>query len=1264
MNRSWVRVILELIPIEVIFFSFWYYMYGSFLVNHVFLFGDVGLPYFNQSPIIDLFSLSPNFSGALFILVYNVNVGSFPMFFNSYLFFVPLMVPLGFYYLAYSMGFSGNVRIISTLFYSMNPLMLLFSISGLEYVGIFLFFPLIFAFQVKYFKNKQQDDIIVVFLLIFLMLVFLGYTYIKFTIFVFIGMSIIDLFFAGKHNLTHNIKNYLYGLTIFLIISIPIIEQAFGAFGVYSNASVVNGSTIGNLVGITKFEFANSNILTSLYALPYVANQLTAIGYESSWLGLLYLFMIVFGIVSIIVYKGEYRKVNYALFSVLLFLIMFQYAVYNGTIINLYYKYFFLDIYNYPLFLYISQILIYSVFISIGLTTLLQYVKDKDLKIRNKRMNKPLIYVISAIFIVMIIISSLPIINYEHYNNPSTSVSNEVPSYVFNLTQEIKPYSNSRVLILPDNGTSLGYIDTGVSYYDVYGLPYGYQNFLSLFPNTTNYSELGIAFQQNDIKSISKMLELESISAIVVLNPQSDRAISLQGTNINGGGKIFDALLNETGLYQNIVLNSNYAIYKFNASASIVNISPNYSKYCNNLSYHTATNNLTTSLPSYSSYEINITTRTINTSGYFDYRLEVSRNGLVDINKNFSNILFYYSNGTIIPAWIKNIYNGTAVIYLKLVGSIDRTIYLRVFPHFSNEMLTGYLGEAPQLSGEGTTALPSYILYSSPVVGVYGYGYDGSIYTFNFTFNTSYFSNVLNQNMSNLAFFTYNGSSLKAHLDSVLNDYATATISFPDGVNYFTLDRSVGNLFNNPYNIFYMGFASKSTNLNALNSSIRYNTSSRNTVIDIGYVHYAVRDFGIYNEFDNGKIVFPYFNSFINGFTYASAWTFSVPVPGYGLFSGGGYFPLAYYVNNLYNLTSGQTETTYSQVYGENTSSPVYVSNITGSALMGSLPSNYIGGGGINQALQQHSTDIGFGVTATNASVFLNYNNTNKYVYKTLGSLHVSGFNNYSIYYNGGLSFYLNERNVGYYGYNAGTLEVGMSNVYSGKMISLYSYVCNNVSFNYTIGKGITYQAYLDNFKLQDPAYTNSTVTFTFFGANSLSSTVQWKINNSTFYGNSVNYIFHRPGNYSISITYENKTYHENEIISYPPVSPSEKISFSSTGNHVISTKNSGSIYELYVNGILINHTGNVFEYNFKHYGTYGVRVFVLTSMGNYSYSFIVNIYHVNKVNPFNYLYILYNSILPLGIMVYIVSGKFRIFLKGKVACVIGKFRAKIYKGV
>ena len=1260
MNRSQGRVILELILIEAVFFAFWYFMYGSFLVNHVFLFGDVGLPYFNQSPIIDLFSFSPNLSDALFILVYNVNAGLFPMFFNSYLFFVPFLVPLGIYYLTYSMGLNGNVRIISTLFYSMNPLMLMFSISGLEYVGIFFFFPLILAFQIKYYKNKQREEIVASFLLMFLMFIFLGYAYIKFTIFIFIGMSIIDLFFAGRHNLLHNIKNYFYGLTIFLILSLPIIDQAFGDFGVYSSAAVVNSSTLGNLVGIAKFEFANSNILTSLYALPYVSNQLTAIGYESSWFGLLYLFMIVFGIIYVIIYKGEYKRVNYVLFLVLLFLILFQYGVYNGTLINLYYDYFFLDIYNYPLFFYISQILIYSVFISIGLTSLLQHIKNKDFKIKSKHVSKPLAYTISAFFIVLIMVSSLPIINYEHYNNPTTCASNKVPGYVFELTKEIKPYSNSRVLILPDNGTSLGYIDTGVSLYDVYGLPYGYQNFLSLFPNSLNYSKLEVAFQQNDIKSISKILETESINAIVVLNPLSNQAISLQGTSINGGGKIFDALLNKTGLYQNIVFNNNYAIYKFNVSSSIVNINPNYFKYYGNLTYHAAINNLTTSVLSYNEYPVNITSKTINTSGYFDYKIEVNRYALVDINSNFSNLLFTYKNGTIIPAWIKNIYNGTATIYLKLVGEIDRTIYLRIYPVSSNEMLTGYLGEAPQLSGEGTAVLPKYIIYSSIVVGVYGYGYDGSIYTFNFTFNTSYFSNTLNQNLSNLAFFTYNGSLLQAHLDSVSNDHATVTISFPGGVNYFTLDRSIGN----SYNIFYMGFAKKNSNLNALNNLIRYNMSSQNTEIDIGYIPYAVRDFGIYNEYDNGKMVFPYFNSFIGGYTYSNVWVFGVPVSGYGLFSDGVYPSASYYVNNLYNLTPEQTATTYSYIYGGNMSSPLYVSNTTDSALFGNLPTNYVIGGGLNQSLQQHSTDIGFGVTATNASLFLNYNKTDKYVYKTLESLYVSGFNNYSIYYNTGLSFSLNGKNVGRYGYNIGSLRMAMSNVYDGKMISLYSYVSNNVSFNYTIGKGITYQAYLDNSKLQNPSYTNSTVTFTYFGMNSLSSTVKWKINNITFYGNPFNYIFSSPGNYSLSITYENKTYRENEIIAYPPVSQSEKISLNSTGNHVISTKNSGGIYEWYVNGIIINRTGSTLTYNFRYYETYGIRVFVLTSMGNYSYSFIVNVHHVDKVNSFNYLYILYNSILPLGIMVYITSGKFRIFLKGKGAYVIRTIREKIYKEV
>ncbi|MEM3844379.1 MAG: hypothetical protein QXU98_01535 [Candidatus Parvarchaeota archaeon] len=1264
MKQNNVSIILELIIIEVIFFIFWFYMYGSFFTNHIIVFGDVGMPYLNAQAINGLFSNSGTFSSfsSVFILVYQLYPKIFPMLWDFYLFFIPALTPLGFYYLAYSMNVNRSSRFVSTLFYTLNPLTMIFGIGGLEYTGIFLFFPLILAFQIKYFESKNLNDVLISFLLMFLLFIFLGVDYLKFIVFIFLAISILEIFLSGKKYILKNIKNYFYGFILILLLSIPLIISEVNALIIFHRSVITNVTTVQSLLGITKFEFANSNILTSLYGLPYVANQLTSINYESSWYSVLYIFLILFGLISVIVYKGKYKYINYALFSVLLFLILFQYGVYNGTLIALY-RYSIVDIYNYPLFFYISQLLIYAVFLSISLELIAQYIKIKNLKIKGKKASKPLLYIISIIFVIIIIVSSVPIMDYEHTTNPKNVISEEVPDYVLNLTNELKPYSNSRVLVLPDNTSSLNYIYPGVSYYDVYGFPYGYTNFISLYPNITKYSELGNAFQQNDIDQISEILELESIGTIVVLHTLSNNPISFKGTSINGGGKIFDELLNATGLYKLVVWNRNYAIYVFDAQKSNDITTPNGFEYYNYLQYNSSNSPVITSQFSFIQYPINITLNVAKNSGFSNVMISINRSDIESINQNFSNLLFVYENGTRIPAWIQSINGESAHIYLNL-SDMTNKVYLRVYPTDSNEMSTGYLGEAPQLSGEGATVLPSNIIYSDAVVGVYGYGYDGSIFTLNCTFNKAPFSNILSPNLQNLAFYTYNGVLIPAKIISNTSSSFEVMLNFTPfgGVPYFQMDKSNSTSSSgNSYNVFYMGFAATNDNLNALDSSITFNTSSAQTAMNIQYFPFAVKDFGNYNAYDNAKLVFPYFTSFINGFKFANAWELAIPVSGYGLLVGGVYSPDVYYINNLYNLTIGQEATTYAMITSGPTASPIFVSNTTHSALLGS-ENTFLSTVGENKTLQDHSVDIGFGSNgSSNIGVYYDYNNTTAYAQDELYSTNISGFNNYSIAYDNGLTFYINNNNVSYYDYTSGILKLGISNINYGGMVSLYSFVTNNIDFNYTIGNASYYQAYLGNKQLQNPAYVGSTVTFTFVNSGNGNETVKWDVNNETLYGRSINYKFNNPGKYEINVSCEGKAYIYIENILQSPKSALENAYYTSIGNHEVSVNNTSGIYEWFVNGIKINESSYSLKYNFKYYEAYAIKVFIFNSLGNYSESFIIDIIHINNLRPVDYLYILYYGLLPLVIIIYITSSRFRSFLNKEFVAFL-KLSGKIKK--
>ena len=145
-----------------------------------------------------------------------------------------------------------------------------------------------------------------------------------------------DLFFSGKTSIIRKFRNYAAWLVLIAVISLPMLISLISSTSIFSHSASTGVSTVSNLVGITQFEYSASNMGVSLYALPYVANQLTSLNYESTWYGALYLFIILFSLASVLKYRGRYRKVYYTLFVVLLFLILFQYGVYNGTLIGFY----------------------------------------------------------------------------------------------------------------------------------------------------------------------------------------------------------------------------------------------------------------------------------------------------------------------------------------------------------------------------------------------------------------------------------------------------------------------------------------------------------------------------------------------------------------------------------------------------------------------------------------------------------------------------------------------------------------------------------------------------------------------------------------------------------------------------------------------------------------------------------------------------------------------------------------------------------------
>ena len=97
---------------------------------------------------------------------------------------------------------------------------------------------------------------------------------------------------------------------------------------------------------------------------------------------------------------------------------------------------------------------------------------------------------------------------------------------------------------------------------------------------------------------------------------------------------------------------------------------------------------------------VHITTQDPNASLTFQQMIHLNRTKFTFINSAFQNIAFFYNNGTPIYAWLESINSyGNATIWLKLNGSINRTVNVKVYGPTANEMNSkDHYGEAPQLS--------------------------------------------------------------------------------------------------------------------------------------------------------------------------------------------------------------------------------------------------------------------------------------------------------------------------------------------------------------------------------------------------------------------------------------------------------------------------------------------------------------------------------------------------------------------------------------
>ncbi len=194
------------------------------------------------------------------------------------------------------------------------------------------------------------------------------------------------------------------------------------------------------------------------------------------------------------------------------------------------------------------------------------------------------------------------------------------------------------------------------------------------------------------------------------------------------------------------------------------------------------------------------------------------------------------------------------------------------------------------------------------------------------------------------------------------------------------------------------------------------------------------------------------------------------------------------------------------------------------------------------------------------------------------------------------------------------------------------------------LGNPVVYQAYFLNQQEENPIYVNQSVEFSVFSTNNIPI---WKIGNKTIDGQNIIYTFKRPGNYIVVVSVGNKTSEIIEkVLSESALTKIITLDFNGTGTHLIKTNMSGTgVYIWYVHGQPVEGNFSNIAYNFKYYGSYYTKVFVINSYGNKSQTFIINIVKQNTYTVLDILLFVYNTAFPIILLLYLVNRKFKLLV-------------------
>lgn len=554
-------IVLELLSALIIF-----YINIAYIVNRPYIYSDYGIYNLNASPA-QMMLLGNQFPLANLYaqLSYHITRSLYSLLWNLMLISLQIFMPLSMFFFLKQLNFTLFSRTLASFFYLINPFSLTYGF-GNEYSIYLIFVPLILGYLAKYSENQRRIYLFEASIAIFLLVSVNGIVQIRYLVIIVAPLLLMTLFKNKGASAKKVFLDEAVALVLLFFISIPIILPLLQNLSIFNHSYSSAPGFFTAEIGIIKYVFQSSNLFVSFLGVTtYPGTLLNSIGYTDSWAAILYFFLIAGGIISSILYKGKRKSLYVTMLIVLVILVSYQYLVHIGTLLFLY-KFSIFDVYNYPSFFQLTEVIIYTVFFAELIESITTHTKRIRLSPKSSgRYGKLVSYLILGTMFLLIVSASFPVIIATNTNNTASVGVSLAPTYINNLTVILEDDQTSITLILPNNLTTLSYLDISIPYSNVFGLPYNYQAFPAEFPNSSIFYNLSLGFQNNNINKVKEILFSENVSTIIILNPQINTTIRASPTSISGGGKNFANVINETGLYNLTVRTSDYYVY-FNNS--------------------------------------------------------------------------------------------------------------------------------------------------------------------------------------------------------------------------------------------------------------------------------------------------------------------------------------------------------------------------------------------------------------------------------------------------------------------------------------------------------------------------------------------------------------------------------------------------------------------------------------------------------------------------------------------------------------------------